>query len=474
MGKVVQQALPFTNTQASGLEPIAGASPAAFNIVTELGGAVRRRPGLTLWNPNQIHASGLNGVHETTAGDVYAVAAGIPRRIFRVSPTGALNLSVGALTELAGTKRPTFAETEALLVLAAGGAPQKIEFASGLSSRLGGDPPVASHVVANSARLLVNDLVSVKGSVNYSAPALGSSFTGHEQWNSADNSNSGLVQTEYRPDPVTALRDANNEVFAWGPTTLQVFGSDPQSVYAPIVSSDVGLGAPDSVVLVDGAFAWLDHRRRFVMSSGRQAQPFSEPIQSVLESLPRVSDCFGYRVHIGPYDLLLWAFPSVGRTFCFQKGAGWSEWFLWQGEWESFKVQAATELKAEGGTLATTSDGYLVKFELDGDDLGYPIRAYIETGHLNRGTDSLKHCRAVHLALRRGETTEEEIGRLYWRNDLGSWEDPVEFSLGSEQDREVVVSFYGLGSYRRRDWRFEFVGSATFSLVSATEEFEVL
>jgi hypothetical protein len=469
--------IPFGNQQASGLEELAGSTVVAFNVVTLPDGTITRRPGLVSWSSAVINSQGISGLHETVGGTVYAVAGRTPGRSFyRVTPTGSVSLTSAPAQYLDGLLRPTFAETESILVIAGGGEPEKLILSTSVPSRLGGGPPVASHTIANSSRILLNDLVTFKNSVNFSAPSSGSDYSGFETWNAGGNSDSGLFQAEGRPDGVTALADAMNEVFVFGPTSLQTYTSDPTFVYSQVVGNEYGAGAPYSIVRVDDTFLWLDQRRRFVLSDGRQTAPISDPIQRTLDAMTTVSDCFGYRVKVGPCDLVFWTFPTDTRTFVYQKGFGWAQWAQYESNWTPFPVTAKTDLKTEGGVLVGTSDGRLAKLTFGATDFGTPIRAYIETGHLNRGTDSLKTCRAVRVTLRRGVTAEangEPRALISWRDDLGAWGEPLELGFGSPADQEAVVTFYGLGSYRRRQWRFEFDGAADLILASVTEEFTV-
>jgi hypothetical protein len=44
------QPIPFTNQQASGLEPLAGAGVMSMNVVVDATGAVSRRPGIRAYS----------------------------------------------------------------------------------------------------------------------------------------------------------------------------------------------------------------------------------------------------------------------------------------------------------------------------------------------------------------------------------------------------------------------------------------
>lgn len=483
---MAQARIPFVPNQESGLERLAGGMPAAMNVVLDAKGAVRRRPGIatsSLAPSSVIDSGGLVGLYSTVGGKLFAVGGSTePRSIYRLSATDSFELSGGGgATDLQGTGRPVFAETDALLVIAGGSVPQKIVLADDSSDRLAGGPPSSSHVIANSSRLSMNHVADdFPGRISYSSTAFASDvYTGHEQWG-VGNGTAGFYTAESRPDPVVALHENTNEVFAFGTRTLQVFSPDSQVVYAPLPAREYGIGAAYSVVRVDHSFAWIDHRRRIVVSDGRSVQVLSQGIQQDLDDMSSVSDAFGYRVHHGHLDLLVWTFPTDGRTYVYQAGGGWSQWSGWDSgsnNWKRFVVNCHYQRPVGAQNLVGTTDGKVGELKQSAsDDLGDTIVSRVTTGFLDRGTDRRKHCVSVRLVLERGQTSNTSEGMLLlrYRDDMGDWVGPMEVGLGTSGDFEAVVEMRGLGVYRRREWRFDFSGSDDLVLASATEEFEVL
>jgi hypothetical protein len=238
--------------------------------------------------------------------------------------------------------------------------------------------------------------------------------------------------------------------------------------------------APYSVIKRDQAFAWFDDRRRFVLSDGRSVEVLSGAIQQTLDDMGTVSDCFGYRVHLGPIDCLVWTFPTDGRTFVYQMEAGWAQWSGWNTDTNNtkpFTVTAHHQRADTGLNVVGTSAGRVAALKSSAqDDLGDPIVARVDTGYLDRGTDRRKQCTALRLVLQREEPagTEPAYVLVSWRDDGGPWGYPRRVSLGTSGYRGVVGQLRSLGVYRRRQWRFEFAGSEELVLASATEEFEVL
>lgn len=461
----------FGNRQQTGDSPIAGAPSVAYNVVIDGTGAVRRRPGLAEWDgfPDVVpEADQIDGIH-SFQGDLYYATAG--RKFFQVSAGVASNFSLsGANSFLAGTARPTFAETQFRLVIAGGAAPSKIDSGATQAALLGGSPPNSDQVIALSSRVMSNDLTSTTtaGRIRYS----GIGSAGNETWSAL-----GFVTAEARPDSLVALRENSNEAFAFGETTLQVFSPDPNTILAPGRAINRGCAAPASVVRADEYFAWLDDQDQFVVSDGRSADVPSDPIAETLEAVEVVDDCWGFRLNIGQYDLLAWKFPTDGRTFAYQRNSGWAQWSGWDGAMGHIPLPVTAHYywPTERLHLAGLDDGRIVKFDATANtDLGDTINAEVTTGFINHGTDAVKFTDALHLTFRRGQSasTEPQIF-LSWRDNEGAFGTPRQIGLGTTGDYVSTVTLRTLGGYRRRQWKLQFSSDAELVLASVTEDYTV-
>jgi len=458
---------------------MAGSGPShAFlaNCIVDRDGVLTRRPGLeasSLYS-SVVDEDGLDAVHVTASDAVYAIGGTYNnRRVYRV--TGGLYelTGVDGVGRLIGTGRPVIAETEALLAIATGTAPRKLLFDGDALSDLENAPTTCTHIIAQSSRLLMNDTVS-KGLVWFSGQALGSSYDGHETW--GVTTTSGFFSHEARPDPLLALAENTNEVFGFGSTSLQVWTPDSAIVYSAAATREYGLSAPYSAVKREQQFYFLDHRRRFVQSDGRGAEVLSGPIQQTLNDLETVDDVWGFWYQEGVADCIVWVFPTARRCFAYQVGWGWSEWLGNDGSnWAPVNIASASERPYGGERIVGTRDGKVARLSRGaGDDFGDPIVAESRTGFLNNGTESVKHCLSVWVTLRRGTTdgTERPVGWLSYRNGPDEPWSRVAVSCGATGDALSVVRLPGFGTYRRRQWRWEFSVS-DLELVSVEEEFEV-
>lgn len=473
--------IPFVPDQASGLDVLLGASPAAMNVIIEAGGAVQRRPGIattTIGSPAGVGQK-IQALHDTATGRRYMVSGSLPG----LQDVHELLTGAEAIRgTYSGQTRPVIAETEALLVIASGRAVTKVDFDTNLVSPLGGLPPDGSHAISQNSRLLLNDAAGDRTKIHYSAPTQGTAIVGHEQWGPQVTAigTSGFFTAEGRVDPIVAIAESTSEVWAFGTTSLETFQTDAQLIYVPISLIEHGCKAPYSIIKNDQTFCWLDEKRRIVKSDGRSAQVLSGPIQQTLQDLATVDDCFGYRVVLGPIDVLVWMFPTDGRAFVYSQSGGWSTWMGQADGENNFKplpISAHTLLRGSNENLVGNDDGVLGVLGMDAEtDLGTRIVAHVTTGFLNRGTDMLKACRSVRLGLRRGSApvTTAPSAVLQYRDDEAEWRDAIHVDLGRSGDRQIVMEERSLGVYRRRQWRFIFADTTDLVLAGVTEEFEVL
>ncbi len=466
--------LNFGNNQESGDSVLMGASPLAVNVLVDGKGAVRRRPGLSAWAsfpaspPDQFQIDGI-----TTFQDQVFWVNG-QRRIYRLDPATAntFNMSAGGATSyLTGTGRPMFAETPWRLVIAGGDQLQKVDSGAVLSDRLG-STHTATRIVALGVRLFSDDQTDAtsQGQIRFS----GLGQTANLTWDAFD-----VVTAEGKPDPITGLEGNANELFAFGSSSLQVFSPDPVSVLAPGRTINRGIAAANSVIANDEDQAWLTDLGQFVDGNGRTLEELSKPISSTIEGIMQTglaSDCWGFRLNMGQFDCLVWVFPTDGRAFCYQQGGGWSQWHGWSGTGYAPLAVKSHHLYLPTKThLAGLADGRIVRFDATaGTDMGVRIKAEARTGFQRRGTSAFKHCESLLLTFERGTATgAEPFALLSWRDDLGSYCDPIRIGLGTTGDNVFTVALYSLGTYRGRDWRMEFTDAADYVLAGAEETFSI-
>lgn len=532
MSDITIEPIPFAPTLESSSEEISGASPEAYNIIADARGVIRKRPGLAAYTgtapATAIDAAGVLGLYLTeekvahTSGSptvsgrhpgvLYAVGATVNasgsghnagRNVYRIAGGNATLVGTGATNEdrlatppaIATTRfpRPTFAETEALLVIAGGAEIGKIDIRPELFSApnfstnadyqemsfLGGCPPLASHVLTNSSRILANDTQLDQTKIRYSDISQGIvDFSAHENW-APSPGGPGFFTAEARSDSLIACAENTNDIFLFGTTSLQLFSPDTSVTFAPSITKESGCLAAYSPVKVDTRYVWLDHLTRFISSDGREVVDVGGAIQATLDQLTNPSDCYGYRFSESFADVVAFRFEADAMTLAFQPDIGWSRWVQGDpsGSPTAFPV-LSHHLRSDGGlNVVGLTDGTIRTLSLDNTtDLGSPIVAHVTTGFIDRNSDNLKQTIAVRLALKRtAELSNGVVCFLEWRDDLTSSWNSIQIELDvADGDSNPVIMLRSLGVYRRRQWRFRFTDEAGIFLVRASEQFLTL
>lgn len=467
--------LPFSDTQASGLEALSGAPALMANTMVDIGGTRRARPGIAVWDgfpttvPDESPVIGMASIGSTL---VYVTEN---RLIWACDAAGTVTRlsDLSFPTTLAGSLRPLLLSLRGEVVIVGGGAPQTTD-GMFLSERLGGSPPDAMALAGIATRIVLapND---TSGTIVWS----GLGDAGHSTWDALD-----FAEAESKPDPVSNIASNTNELFVFGKETVQVFSPDAVTGFATGRALNIGLLAPYSLVEVDSQFAFLDRERRFVLTDGRSFSDdesvLSKPIEAVLRGLATVDDAWGFRMRTDRWDACVFFFPTVGRGFIWdRRNRGWSEWRQWGARgWESPSITSAYFWPEQNVFLVGLASGQIAKLDADAHtDLDQAIKVELITGFVDRGSDNLKKCDAVKLVFRRGATAQASTAprvHVSWRDDLGEFCSPSVLDLGRAGDYDPTLELRSLGSYRRRQWKVEYTADAGFTFVGAREQFQTL
>lgn len=459
----------------SSLEELSGAEPIMWNLLADAGNAVRQRPGLRAWAdfPSVVpNASAPIGMYAWRTYLIYVCADRTIWAVYAPGDVRALS-DATALTRLDGSLQPIFTYDADRVVITGGGAPQKWE-GVGLSARLGGSPPSATHIAYDSQRFVVN-VYDDSGIIQWTPPGVGN----HETWTVAGVGSGGFTEAEASPDALLALHVSTNEVFAFGTQSLQVFIPDGSVDFVLATTLSIGLGARFSVIDTDASYAWIDERQRIVESAGRDLEILSAPLMAdSIAALPTVDDAWGFRARIGSFDLLVWAFPTAERTLCYDRGSKkWSEWKTWTGaEWSGWIGRSYYYWADHNVHLVGLDSGEIVEMTFDAyQDMTLNLRGVSRTGFRDMGTGARKLCQRLQLVMKRGATAPGSVApkaEVRYRDDLGGFQDAVSYSLGAAEYPPTIEK-WGLGMYRDRQYELTFENNAEFVLAAAREFVEV-
>lgn len=475
------EAIQFTG-QASGLEQLSGAQPLNANVMTDMGGATKLRPGIATWSgfPSTVPVFGGSAASPVDcmvpfgAQLIYVTR---DRRLWSLNPDTAVVTALSTLdpaSVLTGSLRPFGQAFRTKVVFVGGGTPQSTT-GSGTSAVLGGSPPSSSSILGLATRIVVarND---VSGIFQWS----GLGDTGHVVWDALN-----FAEAEAKPDPIQLIADNTNEMFVFGTETLQVFSPDATLGFAPGRTMNLGTISPYSVVKVDDMFAFLDRERRFVITDGRsfsdEESVLSKPIEATLRSLNTVTDCFGFRMRNDRWDAAVWMFPTDGKGFIWnRRNSQWSEWKSLDsdGDWVTPIVSSAVFWPERNLFLVGLTTGQIAKVDSSVfQDLGMTVKADLVSGFIDHGADNYKTNNALYLRFKRGSTVQSETNiprvLISWRDNTGPWSRPLARNLGIVGDTNPMVELRSLGVYRQRQWRIEYSGAAELALISAREDFAV-
>lgn len=527
------QPIPFGPTLDTSSEEISGACPEAYNVIVDARGVLRKRPGIGVYSvapSTAVDSSGVLGLYLTQSqvahttgtatvsgmhpGVLYAVGATVNasggghnagRNVYRIAGGTATLVGTGAANQdrlstpasLATTRfpRPIFAETEALLIIAGCSDVGKIDIRTETYSApsftnpnptyqqmsfLGGCPPQASFVLANSSRVLANDFQLDRTKVRYSGLSQGIvDFSGHETWAPSPGA-AGFFTAEARSDVIVAVTENTNDIWCFGTTSLQLFLPDSTTTFAPTITREIGCLAAFSPVKVDDDYCWLDDKTRFVMSDGREWKDVGSPIQATLNGFSSPSDCYGYRYKESFADALVYRFEGDQDTLVLSPGVGWSRWAGYDATTGTFTMFPVLchHLRSDGGlNVVGLEDGTIRTLSIEnGDDLGAPIVAYVSTGFLDRDCDLLKQTISVYLTFKRTATLSKNVTcYLDYRDTLADEWTTLTIELQVDDGHwDPVVRRDSLGTYRRRQWRFRFPDDAGLYLVRVQEKFITL
>jgi hypothetical protein len=518
MAKTELAAISFSGSEDKSASELGGATPLVVNAIPDATGALRRRPGVVPWPGFDDATGGGSSLGGAIVGMIpfgeFLVFVTESRGMFALRP----GVSIGVLSDistptsiLAGTARPSLLSARTM-VLAAGGQQIQKWTGTGLSQRLQnlGDwvdpapaypPPDGSFLSAIAQRLVVQ-VPGASGQIHWSGP-----LEAYENWDYALGG-AGYLQAAAKPDPLVAMFDNTNEVFAFGKDTIQVFAPGALSIdpldtnnvidFQPSRTQNIGTISPYSIVAVDDNFALLDSKRRFILTDGRTYQDIGKPVSQILRDLESIEDCWGFRMRFGRFDCVVWFFPTDGFGLTYDMAAQkWSEWRTGGVNEGPLLITSAYDWSEMGLYLVGTSEGVICQLN-DGaasdiafaDSIfGVPIKVEVISGFIDHGTMSQKHCRTLLLKFKRTTskiasiTNPVYVGynstldmsghvRLWMRDDQGPWQHVQDIELS--EDPNPCEQIRSLGVYRTRQWRVEYTGADEIQLVGAQEEYEVL
>jgi len=432
-------------------------------LITETGANVHA-PGLSEFV--DLGDSSVNGM--TFFGNRLVVVTEA-RKIYSVSQSGGATEITG--TALTGGSRPAFAEDGTYLAIVGGGSGRRWS-GSGDTGLMPGTPPSSTFVSYLDGYFLLNLINDQE--FRWAGPT----SAAREIWNS-----SNFFQAEGLPDRVLAQAVLLREFYSFGEKSTEIFYNygDSSVPFKRTFFMDIGIIAPYSLLQADNTLWWLDNNRRFVTMSQRTPVEVSTPFDKVIKGFNSVSDCFGYKVDIEGFYLIVWVFPSEGRTLVFDyKNRYWSEW-------EGFVSGTSSRINFNSYVFspvwnlhfaASNTDGKIYRLSRDFlDHDGEPRKLVRRTGYIDHGTGSRKRSNYYLFHVKRGVGTNgetEPLMQIRCRDDGGDWSEPEIIGLGFPGcDQEPTRVHLG-GIYRKRQIEVQVTDAVEFDWNKLEEDVELM
>jgi hypothetical protein len=497
---VAETAIPTDDGQKVFAEDLPGARQSVINWQLDGTGSARLRPAI-------VNTTLDPGVYSRTTGTLQGlIGAYVWRSVFNQRDylvyvrqdryISAKDLITNVVTVLSTATTTTqldgaapvaiFAEDSQRLTIAGGGqlqtwngnvasVTQRIStFSAGVN-----EPPLSATHVVGLANYLVANQSALPGT-NTQIFWSGLGDTNHITWNPLN-----FNTADADPDAIMGIYGNLREVFAFGQKTVQAFGigADPLLPFSSSAALALGCSAPYSPIRNDAEFVWLNETRRFVRSDARSSTFISDDIDKLIRDFGRVDDCFGFRLRLAYWDLLVWIFPTEGKTYAYDQRA--QKWFQWRG-WNGIDDFAAIRIAAYAfwatGNLHIVGDSlYENLWTLDAagtSDTGpnLPIVAERVTQHLDGGTGTRKRCGKVRTFVKRGQSAQdatEAFLDVAKSDDDGPWQGSL-LGLGLAGDYQSFLDWYPGGIYYRRQYRVRYSGGVDLAIARMVEFWEPL
>ncbi len=430
----------FTNVRESALTRAAAAMENAY--VAENGGLMRFPPLRTF--ATLTGSTGAPVFLWDWRGSLIAETA--RGRTFTVTQDGVVTDATGV--PLSGGRRPTFAETDDELLIAAGGP--ILKYSGTTTAKLSDDAPETTHVGYVDGYTMAIEPRSGR----FYHSNVGRSAT----WDALD-----VFTAEGKPDDLNALFVSDyRELLLTGEKSVEQFERLPNGdrpFFRRWASGETVL-APYTIVGADQGVWFVNQKREYVRLSGQTGQPRSDDIHRDLSTIADWTGAWAAELFIDGQKFIVLQIPrepnvygTDGITLLLDIRTGrWSSLYAWDNalglptRWPGWSVRRLW------GRVFVGGDGVI--YELTPNDWSTGLvdhRMLWRSGHLEArsltGTPSLR-IDDIRIRVSRGEHADYDVRAKFWirvRKDNGQWSRYVERDFGAPGERSMHLRFGGFG-----------------------------
>lgn len=391
------------------------------------------------------------------------------RKVYKSTLAGVVTDITGAAI-LPGTAKPRFIDDGTIVLIIGGGTPLEWNGA-GNCALATGTPPDSEFIEYLDGYFIA--ALEDSNEMRWAGPA------DRTIW-SAGN----FFSKEGRPDNIASLFVLFRELWVLGTDTVECFQNfgDSMVPFERTFFIDRGCSAPRSVVEANNTLYFLDDERHFVRMDGRTPIFISDALDTVLkDSAFVVDDCFGQKIEIDGFYLIVWVFPSEERCFVHDFRTG--EWF----EWSSLIGQVEKQIAINCHVHAKAWSKHLVGDPRTGTVWEFtrsakgtasaPLRRTRRTGFYDHGTGRRKRSNYYLVHVLRGQGTPggvEPFFELRINDDNGGWSDPIQCPLGFAGANQEAMRIHAGGIYRKRQLEVTTSDAVDFKLIKLEEDVEIM
>lgn len=442
-------------------------APALENLIIDDTGANISRPGFSSF----ATTGGTASIIGLSFFDNRALAIDWDRSFFSIDSAGNTVDVTG--TALGGSGWPVFASDGTYLAIAGGTTPQRWDGSSNTEA-MAGTPPATTNFIEYVDGYWIAALADDQ-EFRWAGPT----STLRESWSTAQ-----FFQAEGLPDGTTATAVLNRNLYGFGPESIETFYNygDSSVPFKRTGFVESGIGAPHSLVKADNTLFWLDNHRRFMQLQGSTPVAISTPaLDKVLKTYSVVGDCVGMKIDMDSHYLLVWTFPSDGKTLVYDyRLKHWAEWSGWEnGSKSAFPASSHVYIPSWNKHLVGSKNtGAIYELQLSAhSDAGEARRCRRRTGWINHATAARKKSKWYDVELYRGDGASgstEPVLEVRVRDDDKQWTNWQQVGLGLTGFQNSIVRFRFPGIYRRRQIEFVCSDAVSFKIKNVSEEVEGL
>ena len=284
-----------------------------------------------------------------------------------------------------------------------------------------------------------------------------------------------FASAEYLPDTVNTMRVANSDLYIGGKRSIQVFQNDGITPWVPSVYGALSCGviAPYSFVYCPDieSFVWIDDNRRLVKLTGRQVVPLNHALDTVLNTISRVSDAVADYVIIYGVPYYIIHFPESDASYIVNLSNNtYAEWSTGENRWIGNCIINVPNWDMI--VIGDKSDGLLKKIgTVYSDDAGDSFTTLIRSPRIPSGNSQTAPRLMIHFN-RIVSASDAGTASLSvrWRDDGKDWVTARTMTLDDIQDTDFIRSLYRLGHYRQyRQYEFDCSNLWPFSIAKVEQ-----